>query len=120
MPTNLSKRLVLGTAAVTLLFAGSAFTASNTIEGPNVAGYGTVAVTGATVTSVGHTLSANGSQIASTKLVFSETQFGRTVDAGFDSALVNCTVTELAPTEADCSYTDVATAGAANFAVAVS
>ncbi len=120
MRTNRSKRLILGTAAATLLFAGSAFTASNTLEGPNVAGYGTATVTGATVSSIAHTLSADGTAIESTALVFTTTQAARTVRAGFDGTMVDCTVDTEEPTKASCTFTGVVTADASSFAVAVS
>ena len=61
----------LGALAVAGLVAagGSAFTASNTVD-PSVAGYGTSTVSGAIVSSVHHTLAADGVTIVSTKLLF--------------------------------------------------
>jgi hypothetical protein len=53
-----------------LAAGGAAFTASNPISSENTAGYGSVAVTGATVTDVHHTLSADGQSITQVDLSF--------------------------------------------------
>ena len=106
--------------------SGSAFTASNTLNGDNYAGYGTSTVTGATTTVIEHTLSADGSTIKSTSLTFStDLNTGHNVQAGFGTtALENCSVTvNAAPTldTAVCTYsTSYNTASATSFNVAVS
>jgi hypothetical protein len=119
---SISKRTVLAVAAIAGIAAtgGSAFTGSNDVA-DSVAGYGTSAVSGATVTSVVHTLSADGTAITSTKLTFDESQEGRTVKAGFDTgSLQTCTVDGGGLT-ATCDYTtEYTTEGASSFNVAVS
>lgn len=98
---------------------GTAFTASNTVAN-SVAGYGTSTVSGATVTNVSHTLSADGSKIESSTVTFEVAQTGRTVKAAFGtSALEACTLAADA-LSATCTYAtayDTATASAFNVAV---
>lgn len=52
MRNRRSKRAILGAAAMTMLFAGSAFTASNTMPATSDAGVGTTAITGYDVTNI--------------------------------------------------------------------
>jgi hypothetical protein len=92
-----SKKL-LGAVAVAGLVAagGSAFTASNTLSGENVAGYGTDTVVGASTTVIEHTLAGDGQYVASTALTFTaDLSAGSSVRAGFDdAAAVACEITE--------------------------
>jgi hypothetical protein len=71
---------------------GAAFTASNTLPSTDVAGYGSVTVTGATVSSIHNNDDSTGN-ITSVDLVFTASQAGNTVKAGFgdESALDTCT-----------------------------
>jgi hypothetical protein len=115
------KRTVVTAVAVAGIAAagGSAFTAGNTVAN-SVAGYGTSTVSGATVTGVSHTLSADGSKITATTLTFNAAQTGRTVKATFGtSAMEACTLSTDA-LSATCTYAtgyDTATASAFNVAV---
>lgn len=114
---------IVGAVAVAGLVAasGSAFTNSNSVAA-SVAGYGSAAVTGATMTAVTHTLSGTGDSITASTLTFDAAQTGRTVVAGFGStALQSCVVDTTTPTKATCTYgTAYVTADAASFKVAVS
>ena len=96
MRTNHKK--LLGAVAVAGLVAagGSAFTASNTLAGENVAGYGTDTVVGASTTVIEHTLVGDGEFVAATALTFSaDLSAGSTVRAGFEGAAsVECVLTE--------------------------
>lgn len=117
------KRTILAAVAVAGIAAagGSAFTASNTVD-DSVAGYGTSTVSGATVSAVAHTMSADGTTITSTLLTFDAAQTGRTVKAGFGTAdLEACTVDATEGLTATCTYaTPYDTASATAFNVAVS
>lgn len=118
---RITKKLVAALAVTGVVaISGSAFTASNTVS-TSVAGYGTNTVTGATATSVVHTLSTDGTTIVSSALTFDASQTGRTVVAGFGTtALESCTVDTTTPTTATCTYAtgyDTATATAFNIAV---
>jgi hypothetical protein len=118
-----TKKIVLALVVIGVVAAGgAAFTAANTVD-PSVAGYGTAIVTGATATSVKHTLSPDGTHIVSTHIVFSADQTGNDVVAGFgttavpEATLVPCVVTT---TDAECTYaTPWDTATATHFNVAV-
>lgn len=124
----MQKKLVLAGVAVTALAlsSGGALTASNTLDGDNVAGYGSSTVTGATVEAIEHTLSSDGTTITSTQLTFTtDLGSGHQVKAGFGAAsLQSCTVTvNTAPTKdtATCTYsTAPSTSTATQFNVAVS
>ena len=119
---------LFGALAVAGLVAasGSAFTASNTVAA-SVAGYGTNEVTGAIVSSVHHTLAADGVTIVSTDLVFTTSQLDSIVTAGFgDTAVQSCVVDPEAgdplvdPKTATCTYNPAFnTALATDFNVAV-
>ena len=121
---------VLAVGAIALA-AGSASTASNTLNVDALAGYGSVTVTGATATSIDYTLSAAGTQITGADLVFAGDLRGNEVTAGFGSgAPQSCTVgTYTAPdgllgveetTAVSCTGFSQATADATTFNVAVS
>ncbi len=109
----------LGAIAVAGLVAAgaSAYTASNTVP-DSVAGYGSAEVTGATATSIEHTLGATGATIVSSKIVFDAPQTGNTVSAAFGAgALENCDVDGLTAT---CDWaTAIDTASAELFVVTV-
>jgi hypothetical protein len=121
---------VLGALAVAGVAAlsGSAFTAANTLNGDNYAGYGTAKVSGATTSAIEHTLSGDGATIVSTKLTFAtDLTTGHQVKAGFGTAaLVSCDVTlvsdaTVGPDTAVCTYTTApSTSTATDFNVAVS
>jgi len=71
--------VVIGAVAA----GGAAFTASNTIPS-SVAGYGTAAVTGGTITSLTYALSADGTDIETATLVFTGDLSADKVKVGFD------------------------------------
>jgi hypothetical protein len=88
------KRIIAAVAVICALAAGgAAFTASNTLPGTDVAGYGSVTVSGATVSSIHNNLDGTGANITSVDLVFSASQAGLTVQSMFgdESALDSCT-----------------------------
>ncbi len=119
-----SMKILGGLAVAGLVVAGgTASTASNTLGGNNVAGYGSSTVSGATTTGIEHTLGADGSKIESTLLTFStDLTADHAVKAGFGStALESCTVDATANT-ANCSYASpyYTTADATSFKVTVS
>lgn len=115
-----------GALAALALASGGAFTASNTLSGDNVAGYGTSTVTGATVEKIEHTLSADGTTITSSALTFTTDLNGEhQVKAGFGTAaLVSCTVTQgVSPAKdtASCTYSPApTTSSSTSFNVTVS
>jgi hypothetical protein len=71
---------------------GAAFTTSNTLPASDVAGYGSVNVSGATVNSIHNNVDAAGN-VTSVDLVFSTSQAGNKVQGGFsdETGLDNCT-----------------------------
>lgn len=71
---RLKKTRIVAVVAVigALAAGGAAFTASNPLNSENVAGYGTAAVTGATVTDIHNTLSTDGQNITQVKLTFQD------------------------------------------------
>ncbi|HEY2316700.1 MAG TPA: hypothetical protein VGH67_00250 [Solirubrobacteraceae bacterium] len=92
---RISRRMVAVVVLIGAIAAGgAAFTASNTLPTTDVAGYGSVTVTGATVSSIHNNDDSTGN-ITSVDLVFSASQAGNTVKAGFgdESALDTCTDT---------------------------
>ena len=118
---------LLGAVAVAGVVAttGSAFTASNDLQGKNVAGFGTATVTGAATTVINHTLTSDGTKIEFTELTFStDLDSSHEVRAGFGTvADQSCVVTVIAGVgdTAKCTYTtQTATSGAGSFNVAVS
>ena len=89
------KRVIAAVAVIGALAAGgAAFTASNTLPGTDVAGAGSVTVTGATVSSIHNVIDTNGN-ITAVNLVFSASQAGMQVQGGFsdETALDTCTDT---------------------------
>jgi hypothetical protein len=92
---RISRRMVAVVVLIGAIAAGgAAFTASNTLPTTDVAGYGSVTVTGATVNSIHNNVDSSG-DVTSVDLVFSASQSGNTVKAGFgdESALDTCTDT---------------------------
>ena len=118
-----NKKFALGgIAAVAVIgFAGTAMTAGNTIP-DSVAGYGTSTVSGATASSVEHTLTADGTAVASTVVTFSsDLLVGHQVKAGFGSTALEDCVEDAELDTATCDYVAVYdTATATSFAVTVS
>ena len=105
-------RFVSGAAA--MVAAGVALTtgstASNTMPSSSIAGFGTVAVSGATVSSIAYTLNTLGTTITGAVVTFSADQTGKTVTIGFNGAAQSsCTVTTTTASCASLSQT-VATA----------
>ena len=87
MRFNKTGRLVAAIAVTGAVAAGgAAFTAGNTMPNGTVAGYGTVSVTGGTVTSLQYALSADGTDISTATLVFSGDVHNDTAAIGFDGA----------------------------------
>src|SRR3954451_23276498 len=65
-----TKKIVLAVAVIGAIAAGGvAFTASNTVPA-TTAGYGTSAITGATVDSISYTTNGDGTQITDAKITF--------------------------------------------------
>lgn len=116
--------IVSGAVVAAIAAGGAAFTASNSVP-DSVAGYGTSNISGATATSLGYTLSADGTTITDAALKFSGDQTGRTVKAGFGSdALTACTVgaydSASDDTPVTCTGFSQSTASSSTFNVAVS
>lgn len=118
--------VVVGAVAAIGMATGSALTASNTTTGvAPTAGYGSVSVTGATVSSVDFTHSADGNQIDQAVVVFSGDESANTVRVGFGSVADKaCTVGAFdggspGTTTATCSALaqDIATANTFNISV---
>lgn len=125
---SMNKRKLLAALGVAGVVAAgsSAFTASNTVSGENVAGYGSATISGATTEVIEHTLSADGTKIVSTSLTFTtDLGAGHQVKSGFGTAsLESCTVTvQVSPTKdtAVCTYAagGYTTSTATDFKVAV-
>jgi len=120
------KLAMIGAVLVAGISANSAYTAGNTLNGDNVAGYGTSAVTGAIAQGIEHTLSADGTTINATTMTFTtDLNSGYQVRAGFGTAaLQSCTLTlNTAPTldTATCTYSPTfSTSTAGDFHVSVS
>lgn len=90
---RISRRMVAVVVLIGAIAAGgAAFTASNTLPASDVAGYGSVTVTGATVNSIHNNVDAAGN-VTSVDLVFSASQAGNKVQGGFsdETGLDNCT-----------------------------
>ena len=87
MRFNKTGRLVAAIAVTGAVAAGgAAFTANNTMPNGTVAGYGTVSVSGGTVTSLQYALSPDGTDISTATLVFSGDVHADTAAIGFDGA----------------------------------
>src|SRR4051812_34826232 len=88
-----TKKIVLAVAVIGALAAGgAAFTEANVITGPNAAGYGHLAVTGADVTDVHYTLDGTGENITAVDLTTTTTDLtGLTVQIAFNNGtLIPC------------------------------
>lgn len=127
MSFNILRLLVAGAVAAVVAGGGTAFTAGNGVGGGHdAAGYGSATVSGATTEVIEHSLSADGTSIASTALTFTtDLGAGQQVKAGFGSSdLESCVLTvNVAPAKdtAVCTYSATyATSTAAHFRVAVS
>jgi hypothetical protein len=125
-----TRRIILAVALIGALAAGgAAFTASNTFSTADVAGYGTQAVSGATIADQVNNLNAMGTEITSVDLTFTASQANMTVQGGFsdETALDSCTDSNPGTdTQWHCAITNGSgagnyevTANAANFAVTV-
>lgn len=89
------KRLIAAVAVIAALAAGgAAFTDSilgNPVTNGTTAGYGTMSVSGATVSDVNYTLSAAGTSITEVNFTFTGNLEGDTLELGFDNAnLAQC------------------------------
>jgi len=84
------KRIIAAVAVIAALAAGgAAFTDSiigNPVTNGTTAGYGTLAITGATVTDVNYTLSADGTDITAVNFTFSGNLETDTLRLAFDNA----------------------------------
>lgn len=90
---RISRRMVAVVVLIGAIAAGgAAYTASNTLPASDVAGYGSVTVTGATVSSIHNNVDAAGN-VTSVDLVFSASQAGNNVQGGFstETGLDTCT-----------------------------
>ena len=92
------KRVIAAVAVIAALAAGgAAFTDSivgNPVTNGTTAGYGTLAITGATVTDVNYTLSPNGTNITAVNFTFTGNLEGDTLQLAFDNAnLAQCSHT---------------------------
>ena len=92
------KRIIAAIAVIAALAAGgAAFTDSiigNPVTNGTTAGYGTLAITGATVTDVNYTLSPNGTNITAVNFTFTGNLEGDTLQLAFDNAnLAQCSHT---------------------------
>jgi hypothetical protein len=121
------KRIVAAIAVIGALAAGgAAFTASNTISSDSVAGYGNVTVSGANVSNIANTLSADGKTITGVQLTFaSDIDPASTVEIGWSQtgdptslSSTGCTVAADGST-ATCTGLSQTTTTANEFAVAV-
>lgn len=124
------------TVAGVVAMTGSAFTASNTLDGENLAGFGSDQVSGAATSAIEHTLIADGTEVSASTLTFTtDLPAGAQVVAGFGvGALQSCDVVEGGngadlepdtvddlPDSAQCDYvTRYSTADTDIFKVAVS
>lgn len=88
------KRVILGATALSMLFAGSAFTASNTFAPDATApstGYASTTVSGATINSLAYNLNATGDNVDTVTLVLDGDTTGSAVSIGFnDGATTSC------------------------------
>lgn len=93
-----TRRIIAAVAVIALLAAGgAAFTDSivgNPVSNGTTAGYGTISITGATLTDVNYTLSANGTNITEVNFTFQGNLEGDTLELAFDNAnLAQCSHT---------------------------
>ena len=78
------KRVVLGATAMSMLFAGSAFTASNTGIEDHTAGVGSAAVTGIAVTNIAYNLDATRENVTSLTFTSTDTTSTMTAELSLD------------------------------------
>jgi hypothetical protein len=118
-----TKKIVLAVAVIGAIAAGGvAFTAANTLPTTTTAGYKSMTVSGAVVTAINYTLSADGTDITAVKLTFSSpadlTDPAMQVKIGFNgNAMTDCAVSSA--TVADCTGLTEDTEGAQSLEVAV-
>lgn len=116
---NHTKRIALGVAALSMLFAGSAFTASNTFASGATAprtGYASTTVTGATVNSLVYNLNAAGDNVDTVTLALANDTTGSAVSIGFnDGATTSCGTGTLDSTTTPTKTTYTCKNGASNF-----
>lgn len=89
------KRVIAVVAMIAALAAGGAAFTDSIVGSPvtngTTAGYGTIAITGATVTDVNYTLSADGTDITNVNFTFTGNLGGDTLELAFDNAnLAQC------------------------------
>jgi hypothetical protein len=126
-----TKRLVGAIALIAVLAAGgAAFTASNSLPSTDTAGYGNISVTGASLSDIQNTLSADGQNITQVALTFSSAipsnaavtaGFGTTAGTAPTTLPITCTVAAnfLSATCGTGSTNLASTSTANEFAVAV-
>ncbi len=125
MRTHKTSRIIAGIAVIGAVAAGgAAYTAGITLT-PESAGYGTVAVSGAAISTLDYTLRDGGANIdAAILTTTTDLDTGKDVTAGFDPAGVgdeDCVVSgTTSPWTITCTFVaDVATDDADNFHLAV-
>jgi len=89
------KRLIAAVAVIAALAAGGAAFTDSIVGSPvtngTTAGYGTMSITGATVTDVNYTLSASGTSVTEVNFTFTGNLEGDTLELAFDNAnLAQC------------------------------
>ena len=77
MRKNHTKRVVIGAAALSLLFAGSAFTASNSMPDNHTLGFGSTQVSGADVEAMSYTTNVRGEQVTELSFTFDQADNGQ-------------------------------------------
>jgi hypothetical protein len=115
-----TKKIVLAVAVIGAIAAGGvAFTEANAVP-DSVAGYKTTTVSGATVTDVQYTLSADGTDINAVILTFTSPDItGMHVNIGFNGGNLGSDCTIDSPTQATCSGLTQDTVATTDLAVAV-
>ena len=81
------KRVVLGATAMSMLFAGSAFTASNTGIDDHTAGVGSAAVSGIAVTNIAYNLDTTRETVNSLTFTSTETTTTMTAELSLDDGV---------------------------------
>lgn len=89
------KRLIAAVAVIAALAAGGAAFTDSIVGSPvtsgTTAGYGTINITGATLTDVNYTLSANGTNVTEVNFTFQGNLVGDTLELAFDNGnLAQC------------------------------
>lgn len=84
MRNNHVKRAILGVTAMTMLFAGSAFTAANTGVDDHTAGVDSAVVTGIDVTNIAYDLDSTRETVNSLTFTSADTTTGMTAELSLD------------------------------------